>query len=209
MIDCVIFDMDGTLVDSEILCNKAFKDLVPEINEPVENLVGLYGGRKLAWILNDIEKRFNCSLPDSFEQSYREKVETLFNSNLKTFPGVNEALECIQTPICIATSAPLRKVNHVLSITGLAHYFGGNLFSSYEIGSWKPEPDIFLHAAKTMNVLPSSCLVIEDSAAGIEAALSAGMKVAQFCNSGHALCEIVFSHYGELKGVISTLRTAG
>jgi len=140
--------MDGTLVDSETLCNQAFKDLIPEITEPVEGLVNRYSGRKLAWIFNDIEKRFECSIPDNFEQSYRQRVEALFNSDLKAFPGVHKALESIKTPICIATSAPLKKVKHVLSITGLAQHFDGNLFSSYEIGSWKPEPDIFLHAAK-------------------------------------------------------------
>jgi len=97
----------------------------------------------------------------------------------------------------------------VLSITGLAQYFDENLFSSYEIGSWKPEPDIFLHAAKSMNVSPSNCLVVEDSAAGIDAALSAGMEVAQFCYARQALCDTVFSDYGELVELISTLRTAG
>jgi HAD superfamily hydrolase (TIGR01509 family) len=201
--------MDGTLVDSETLCNQAYKDLIPEITVPVESLVGLYRGRKLAWIFNDIEKRFNCSLPDTFEQNYRQRVATLFDSNLKAFPRVHEALESIEMPICIATSAPLKKVNHVLSITGLAQYFDENLFSSYEIGSWKPEPDIFLHAAKSMNVSPSNCLVVEDSAAGIEAALSAGMKVAQFCNVRQALCDTIFSDYGELVELISTLRAAG
>jgi len=207
MISCVIFDLDGTLVDSETLCNQAFKDLVPEINTSIETLVGLYSGRKLAWILNDIQKRFNCSLPDDFEKSYRQRVEQLFESDLTAIAGVHEALDLIDLPICIATSAPLKKVTHALSITGLSQYFDGKLFSSYDIGSWKPEPDIFLHAAKNMAVPPGNCLVVEDSAAGIEAARSAGMMVTQYCNSRQALCENVFSDYSELNGIMSSLQT--
>ena len=62
----------------------------------------------------------------------------------------------------------------------LKKYFGNAIFSSYEINSWKPEPDIFLFAAKKMGVHPHECLVIEDSMKGIESALKAGMKTILF-----------------------------
>ena len=195
--------MDGTLVDSETLCNQAFKDLIPEIDVSVEYLVSLFGGRKLAWIFTEIERRFNCTLPVDIEQRYRRRVEELFDSELIAFAGVHGALEAVEIPICIATSAPMKKVKHALSTTGLLKYFEGALYSSYEIGSWKPEPDIFLHAAKQMNVLPSQCLVVEDSAAGIEAAKKAGMRVAQFNSGKKPLCGTVFNHYTELRRIIS------
>jgi len=189
--------MDGTLIDSEILCNQAFKDLIPHIDVPVASLVTSFSGRKLAWIFSEIEERFRCKLPEDIEERYRRRVEELFDSELAAFTGVHEALEEIELPICIATSAPLKKATHALSKTGLYRYFDGKIYSSYEIGSWKPEPDIFLHAARQMNVMPNNCLVVEDSAAGIEAAQKAGMKVVQFS------CENVFSHYSELSQTIS------
>jgi HAD superfamily hydrolase (TIGR01509 family) len=200
--------MDGTLIDSEHLCNQAFKDLVPEINVPVEKLVGLYGGRKLAWIFDDIEKRFRCSLPSDIEKRYRQRVYDLFESDLRAFPGVHEALASINVPICIATSAPRAKIKQALTITGLSQYFGDNLFSSYDIGSWKPQPDIFLHAAKNMDASPSECLVVEDSIAGIEAALSAGMKVTQYSPSGPPVCESTFDGYDKLNDLIYGFHTA-
>jgi beta-phosphoglucomutase-like phosphatase (HAD superfamily) len=59
----------------------------------------------------------------------------------------------------------------------LLDYFEGRVFSSYDIGSWKPEPEIFLHAAREMGFAPEECVVIEDSASGIRAAHSGGFMV--------------------------------
>jgi len=200
--------MDGTLIDSEILCNQAFKDLIPQIEVPVASLAALFGGRKLTWIFSEIEERFNCKLPQDIEQRYRRRVEELFDSELAAFAGVHDALEEIELPICIATSAPLQKAKHALSKTGLYKYFDGKIFSSYEIGSWKPEPEIFLHAARQMNETPSNCLVVEDSAAGIEAAQKAGMKVVQFCNGKAPLCGSVFNYYSELRKLIPVAQSS-
>ncbi|MDD5125112.1 HAD hydrolase-like protein, partial [Methylovulum sp.] len=71
---CIIFDLDGTLVDSEGLCNQAFLDLLPQLNDTVESLIQRYRGKKLASILVDIESRLCQSLPDTFEQHYRQRV---------------------------------------------------------------------------------------------------------------------------------------
>ena len=77
----------------------------------------------------------------------------------------------------MASSGPLKKIEQALEVTELAKFFSGNVFSSYEVDSWKPEPGIFLHASKAMNVAPEQCLVVEDSEAGIEAGLAGGMTV--------------------------------
>ena len=64
-----------------------------------------------------------------------------------------------------------------LEITGLASLVAGRIFSAVEVGSYKPEPGLFLHAARAMGVEPARCAVVEDSIAGIEAGLAAGMSV--------------------------------
>jgi beta-phosphoglucomutase-like phosphatase (HAD superfamily) len=71
-----------------------------------------------------------------------------------------------------------------LEVSGLAAYFGDNLFSSYVIGSWKPDPGLFQYAAYAMAFVPSRCAVIEDSEVGIEAAIAAGMTPLYYVQTG-------------------------
>lgn len=125
---CIIFDLDGTLVDSEILSNQAFVDLVPGINEPAEQLASRYRGKKLADILYDLEERIGKKLPDTFEASYRERVAILFAQHLKPMPGVVAMLEVLDRPKCIATSGPPQKIAQALKVSGLARYFGSSVF---------------------------------------------------------------------------------
>ncbi|MES5047125.1 HAD hydrolase-like protein [Rhizobium nepotum] len=100
---CIIFDLDGTLVDSETLCNQALVDLLPEINEPTEQLIRRYRGKKLSVILSDLEERIGRKLPCTFETTYRERVAGLFAESLKPMPGVVAMLERLDWPRCIAS----------------------------------------------------------------------------------------------------------
>ena len=184
---CVIFDLDGTLVDSEGLCNQAFLDLLPQLNDTVESLIQRYHGKKLALILADLESRLSQKLPDTFELQYRQHVAELFSRELKPMPSVVEMLEATTSPKCIASSGPPSKIRQALQVSGLSSYFGSRVFSSYEVGSWKPEPGLFLYAAKEMGFMPSQCVVVEDSEVGIEAAAAAGMKAFHYVRNSETL----------------------
>jgi HAD superfamily hydrolase (TIGR01509 family) len=173
---CVIFDSDGTLVDSEKLCNQAFLDLLPELNEPCEALIRRYRGKKLSTILADLQARIGRGLPEFFEQHYREQVSELFTRELKPVPGVVEMLSGLPFANCVASGGPVQKIRHALKVSGLLSYFDGRVFSSYEVGSWKPDPGLFLYAAEAMGFMPQHCAVVEDSDVGIQAALAAGMN---------------------------------
>jgi len=181
---CIIFDLDGTLVDSEVLCNQAFLNLLPELDEPVEALVRRYRGKKLAIILDDLEKRAGRKLADNFEQDYRQEVANLFSLELKATPGTHRMLDSLPYACCVASSGPMAKIRQALAVSGLAGYFGDRVFSSYDVGSWKPEPGLFLHAAEKMGFSPENCVVIEDSQVGIEAAIAAGMQPLLYGASG-------------------------
>ncbi len=199
----VIFDLDGTLVDSEALCNQALLDLVPALTDPIDVVVNRYRGKKLANILRDIEFRIGARLSDNFEQLFRQRVAELFASDLKPMPEVPEMLSALQHPFCIASSGPSEKMAHALAVTGLAPYFGERTFSAYVVGSWKPEPGLFLHAAATMGYAPKHCVVVEDSLVGLDAAAAAGMRALHYAPHGtNAIAGHTFSRMSALPGML-------
>jgi HAD superfamily hydrolase (TIGR01509 family) len=182
---CIIFDCDGVLVDSEAISAEVFVALTRPlglvINE--KQAVEIFAGQSLNWCFSYIEDKINSRLPADFERTYRQHTFSAFQSKLKPIEGIYSLLERIQIPYCVASSGPIRKIQLNLKITGLLSNFEDRIFSCYEINSWKPEPDIFLYAAKTMGYQPKDCIVVEDSVAGVQAAKAGGFKVFGYANS--------------------------
>lgn len=181
---CVIFDVDGTLVDSEGLANQAFLDLFPTYQAPLATMIERNRGRRFVDVANEIAEQAGVELPTDFENRYRTYVDQLFDSQLQPIAGAREVLAGLSLPFCAASNAPQRKIRKALQVTGLLPYFGDRMFSAYEVNAWKPAPDLFLHAAKTMGYTPEQCLVIEDSDVGMQAAIAANMTVLYFSPSG-------------------------
>jgi len=169
MVECVIFDCDGTLVDSEYLCCLGLEINLKEygLHISANKLALKFRGWKLSNIIQEIENEHKLQLKNNFVSSYRKLVDELFERNLTPCEGVVDALESIDLPKCVASSGPLEKIQKALDVSGLSKYFDRNLFSSYEIGSWKPEPDLFLYSAKQMGYKSNNCMVVEDSKLGI------------------------------------------
>jgi HAD superfamily hydrolase (TIGR01509 family) len=180
---CLIFDLDGTLVDSEPLCSQAFLDILPHLDDTVPGLMRRYRGMQLARVFSDLARRMGRALPEDFETTYRARVSQLYDESLEPMPGAVEMLSALPHAKCVASNGPMAKTLHGLRVSGMAHFFGDNVFSSYQVGHWKPEPHLFLHAARTMKYSPEQCLVVEDSEAGLQAAESAGMRA--ICFSPH------------------------
>lgn len=208
---CVIFDLDGTLVDSELLCNQAFVDLLPELQETAESLTQHYRGQKLSSILVELEQRLGYPLPPDFEPRYRLRVAELFDLYLRPTAGTPEMLQRLGYLCCVASSGPPQKIAHALKTAGLAHFFGDRVFSSYEVGSWKPDPGLFLHAAKVLGFQPNRCVVVEDSEPGLRAAGAAGMHALHYEPSGGTCGSkslASFSDMGKLPYLVRAIATA-
>jgi len=198
---CVIFDLDGTLVDSETLGSQALLDMLPELDEPLAVISERYRGQRMANIMADVQQRLGRNLPENFENDYREYAASRIEAELKPMPGVVAMLEKLHLARCVASSAPKAKIELALNVCGLAPFFGSDVFSCYEIGAWKPDPAIFRHAAQSMKVTADQCLVVEDSDVGVSAAVTAGMRVLRYDPSGsYASSENVrcFGHMDEL-----------
>jgi beta-phosphoglucomutase-like phosphatase (HAD superfamily) len=93
-------------------------------------------------------------------------------------------------PRCVASSSPRERIELSLAVTGLAPLFGGQVFSADRVANGKPAPDLFLLAARALRAPPGNCIVIEDSALGVQAACAAGMQAIGFAGASHATAQL-------------------
>lgn len=180
----VIFDCDGTLVDSERIGVEVLLEvglqygasyaITPDF---VDRMEEEQRGLSMAECLRVVERRGNFRYPSDVEPAIRAQTAVAFRQRLRPIVGAVEFVRALRLPFCVASSGPRAKIELSLGLTGLLPHFEGRIFSSYEIGSWKPEPDLFLHAARTLGFAPSECAVIEDSQPGVDAGVAAGMFV--------------------------------
>ncbi|MCK5066560.1 MAG: HAD family hydrolase [Bacteroidales bacterium] len=186
MVDCkcIIFDCDGVLVDSETISARVFQKMAKElgIDLDFESAVEQFAGTSMKENLQFIEENIEGELPVNFEKEFRERTYEAFKTDLKPVKGIRNFIEKLTIPFCVASSGPVEKIRLNLSLVHLLDSFENKIYSSYDIDSWKPEPGIFLYAAKKMGFAPEECVVIEDSASGIRAALTGGFKVFALAN---------------------------
>ncbi|CCO46067.1 putative 2-DEOXYGLUCOSE-6-PHOSPHATE PHOSPHATASE 2 [Vibrio nigripulchritudo SOn1] len=180
-IRCVIFDCEGTLVDSEVLCCQAIVDVFAHFNKNIslEDCLNHFQGGKPADILAETCHRLNCNLSlDLLEPLYRDRKQVLYEAQLKPIKGANYLLSQLQQlgiGVCIASNSESDKIKHALRLTGLNSYFRNAIYSAFDANSWKPEPDLLLYTALNMGVSPKECIYVDDTLKGVEAGIRAGM----------------------------------
>jgi len=178
----VIFDCDGILVDTENLANRRLAEWLSEAGfaTTFEYCRKYFSGRSMASVQKEIEETTEVRLGADFVDRWNAGLPDLFAHGVEAIPYVREFIEAVRAagiPYCVATSARISKMHITLGQTGLLPLFEHAMFSSTMVGRGKPFPDLFLHAAKTMGFAPADCIVIEDSVAGTQAGIAAGMRV--------------------------------
>jgi HAD superfamily hydrolase (TIGR01509 family) len=177
--DLVIFDCDGVLVDSEPTSNRILSEMLHGIGLPmnVDETVHEFVGRSMDSCLRIIERRLGHPAPPGFCEQFDRRVFEAFRAELRAVEGIEEVLERIPYPFCAASSGSHAKMRTTLGITDLLPLFEGKMFSATEVERGKPYPDLFLHAAAELAADPARCVVVEDTARGVEAGVTAGMSV--------------------------------
>lgn len=207
---CIIFDCDGVLVDSEAISAKVFQDMILELGTEIdfETVLEQITGTSMKENLLFISEIINGELPADFETDFRKRSYEAFKTDLKPIKGIHDLLKKIKVSVGVASSGPIEKIRLNLTTTNLINFFGENIFSSYEIGRWKPDPEIYLHAAKVMGFKPGECAVIEDSLPGILAAKAGGFDVYGFANDKNkaAFGKLGATTFSTMKELVNLLK---
>ena len=184
----VIFDCDGVLVDSEPIATRILLGTLAEAGLDLDPGIAddRFLGRSLASTVEILAADFGVRLDEAALHGMRARLYAAFRDELRPIPGVAAALDAIARPICVASSSQPERIELSLRTTGLWDRFGGRVYSATMVDRGKPAPDLFLHAARAMGFAPDACLVVEDSPAGVQAALAGGMRVVGFVGGGHA-----------------------
>jgi HAD superfamily hydrolase (TIGR01509 family) len=185
-IDLIIFDCDGVLVDSEVIGGRVYADYLTSAGFPhsPEECDSRYLGMSDASMVHMFAAA-GTPLPTTFIEDVHKLEREVMARDLEAIPGIGDVLQALETPFCLASSGHPAKISHSLAKTGLTDFFSDNVFSAVQIKNGKPAPDLFLHAAKEMNSTPGRAIVIEDSPAGVQAGVAAGMTVVGFLGGSH------------------------
>ncbi len=181
-IDAVIFDHDGTLVDSETITLTVVGEIAIEAGAEVyPEDIDRFVGADLHVVFAEIEQRSGAPLPEDIFDHFRARQTAAIQDGLDEITGARALLSALSTlsrPIAVASNAPVAKMELCLGATNLLSFFShDHLVSAYDVGAWKPDPTVFLRAAEILDVAPARCAVVEDSQPGVLGALAAGMQV--------------------------------
>jgi beta-phosphoglucomutase-like phosphatase (HAD superfamily) len=182
MIEAVIFDMDGVLIDSEPMWKKAEKHVFSSVGVDV-NLA--FSNRTASMTTSEVTKFWYQHYPwkgksvAQVENEVIDYVEALILKEGTQMEGVKELLDFFQNrklKIGLSTNSPARLISVILNKLNIAEYFQAISSSEHE-QKGKPDPAVYLSTARKLNVHPSKCIAFEDSVSGIIAAKKANVKV--------------------------------
>lgn len=209
----LVFDCDGVLVDSEPIAGRVLHQALRElgIDISVEESAARFTGLNMSACARIAAGMLGRPLPENFTAEVERRSLQAFRTGLEPVRGVEQVLEQLPWPRCVASSGSHARIRESLRLTGLDRWFTrSNIFSSEDVPRGKPAPDLFLHAARESGIPANRCVVIEDSVPGVTAAVAAGMTVLGFAGRAEPRAlrsagATVFTRMSELPVLIADL----
>ena len=179
MIEAVVFDLDGILVDSEHVWDEVRQDLAEERggrwhDEASRDMMGM-SSPEWSRYMHDVIGL--AESPEEINAEVVRRMEVIYRERLPLIPGAVEAVERLAArwPLGLASSSNRGLIDFVLEVSGLGRLFRATV-SSEEVPRGKPAPDVYLEAARRLGVPAERCAAVEDSENGILSAKAAGMR---------------------------------
>src|SRR5262249_9069300 len=208
VIDAVVFDLDGVIVDSEQLWDDVREQLARErggrwTDHAQRDMMGM-SSSEWSRYMHDV-----VGLPESPDEINSEVVQRLLERYSEQLPLIDGAADAVRRlagrwPLALATSSNREVIEEVLGVSGLTPFFQATV-SSEEVAKGKPAPDVYLDAARRLGVNAPRCAAIEDSSNGIRAGRAAGMRVIAIPNARYppdedalALADVVLESIRQL-----------
>jgi HAD superfamily hydrolase (TIGR01509 family) len=213
----VVFDLDGVLVDSEHLWDRARRELVDELGgrwktNATQDMMGMSSPEWSSYLHDGLGVELE---PAEISADVVRRLEALYREELPLLPGAREAVLAAaeQWPLGLASSANREIIDLVLELAELGNAFAATV-SSEEVARGKPAPDVYLEAARRLGVAAADCAAVEDSSNGLRSAAAAGMTVVALPNprfppdaDALALATVVIGSLDELEPVLRSLYT--
>ena len=210
MLKAIIFDMDGVIVNSEPLHRKAYFDMFEEFNLNVSNrLYESFTGKSTSAICKELCEIFDLSIShEKLMLSKRKHLKTIFDKDPE-FQMIDGALSLIKNyfynnlTLILASSASMTNINRIFKKFNLDKFFKAKI-SGADLKESKPNPEIFIKAAKLSGFNKDECIVIEDSTNGIIASKSAGIYCIGFNspnskNQNYDKADLVISNFNNIR----------
>lgn len=200
----LLFDCDGTLVDSEQIVMAAMQQAEQQLGLTLtnEDCFQLFLGHTRQHCLEIFEQHHGEPLPDSFASDLAAAIRLRLETELMPIPGVGEVLEQLSQIKCLVSNGSPEHVIFVLEKTNLATPFAGRCYSAIQPCKPKPSPMVYRQAMERLGVEPSQCIAIEDSVAGVRAAADAGICTfgfAMLASSEQLLSSGAFATFSEMR----------
>lgn len=188
----IIYDCDGTLIDSEHIAGSVCAAALTDLGFPMtmEAFNTRFNGVPAARTWEILRSEIPFDLPEGFNARIDAEIHRRFDEELLPIPGAAEAIGAIPGLRAVASSTRIERLRRNLEKVGLAPLFDPHIYSASQVARGKPAPDVFLLAASQLGLDPAHAIVIEDSEAGVEAAKRAGMRVIGFHGASNGVADL-------------------